>query len=142
MKSPRRTRSDVKSQPSTVNGPRLLAPKSNDAPLPAQPVSKVKSSAGEFAKLRNRDMRRDLDRIGVEFLMVEAELGNTFADRALVPTDAGMMERNREQAQRAYDEVRRYRTRVEFAAAELLILKARMKDLKAKLDKLQALHHS
>lgn len=91
----------------------------------------------ELAQARTGVIHHDLNRVSIDFLKAETELGNTFADKALGSKHKLTVARNREQAQRAYDEVRRHRTRIELPKKDLELLSVRMSELKAKLDKLR-----
>ena len=81
----------------------------------------------------DNNLPANLNASGVEFLLVEADTGLTFADSALCSKDPDRIAFDRRNARAAYDTILRFVGRVGFSPGEASALHAKVARLKSKL---------
>lgn len=83
--------------------------------------------------LNSREIRRVSDRLKVELLFTDCELGMTFLDVAAKSGNSETVQRSRQHARRAYETVRHYMPKVVLSPAETKAIKSKLSELKRRL---------
>jgi hypothetical protein len=101
-------------------------------------VSAQMQSAGPGATFRAASLdyleaRRDSERLRVELLFTDCDLGMTFLDVAANSRNPETVERNRQHARKAYETVRRYVPNSVMTPAETKAIKGKLDELKKRL---------